>query len=96
MLDNLVEEYKKTHPTSQKLHERAVELFAANGATHCERILDPFKPYITHAKGSRMWDIDGNEYIDYATGHGALILGADHVLTWQSSPLREVSIGLML
>ena len=52
MLDNLVEEYKRTHPTSQKLHERAVKVFSAYGATHCERsIFDPFKPYITHVKG---------------------------------------------
>lgn len=76
--DNLTEEYKKTHPGSQKLHERAVGLFAADGATHMGRICDPFRPYITHAKGSRKWDVDGNEYIDYVMGHGALILGHCH------------------
>ena len=75
---NLVEEYKRTHPGSQKLHEQAVKIFAANGATHINRVLDPFRPYITHAKGSRKWDVDGNEYIDYVMGHGALILGHGH------------------
>ena len=25
--------------------------------------------------GCRMWDVDGNEYIDYRTGHGSMILG---------------------
>lgn len=74
-VDKIVEEYIRTHPGSQKLHERAVKVFAANGATHSGRILDPFGPYITRAKGSRKWDIDGNEYIDYSMGHGALILG---------------------
>lgn len=76
--DSLVEEYKRTHLGSQKLHERAVKIFPANGATHVERILDPFRPYITQAKGSRIWDVDGNEYIDYVMGHGALILGHSH------------------
>ena len=76
--ESLVEEYKRTHPTSQKLHERAVEVFTANGATHGSRILDPFKPYVTHAKGTRKWDVDGNEYIDYIVGHGSLILGHSH------------------
>jgi len=76
--ENLVEEYKKTHPGSQRLHERAVKVFAANGATHMGRVLDPFRPYITHAQGSRKWDVDGNEYIDYVMGHGALILGHSH------------------
>ncbi len=77
MLD-IVEEYKRTHPTSQKLHERAVKVFAANGATHLTRILDPFRPYITHANGSRKWDVDDKEYIDYVMGHGSLILGHSH------------------
>jgi len=76
--EKLVEEYKKTHPGSQKLHERAVNVLAANGATHVARIFDPFRPYITHAKGSRKWDVDGNEYIDYVMGHGSLILGHSH------------------
>jgi glutamate-1-semialdehyde 2,1-aminomutase len=76
--DNLVREYKRTHEESQKLHDRARKSFAADGATHFVRILEPFRPYITHAKGSRKWDVDGNEYIDYIMGHGALILGHSH------------------
>jgi len=76
--ENLIKEYKRTHLGSQKLHERAVKIFAANGATHESRILNPFRPYITHAKGSRKWDVDGNEYIDFVMGHGALILGHSH------------------
>jgi glutamate-1-semialdehyde 2,1-aminomutase len=75
---NMAGEYIKTHKRSQGLHERAEKLFAANGATHIRRILDPFRPYITHAKGSKKWDVDGNEYIDYVLGHGALILGHSH------------------
>ncbi len=31
--------------------------------------------YIDHGKGSRVWDIDGNEYIDYRLGYGPIILG---------------------
>jgi glutamate-1-semialdehyde 2,1-aminomutase len=32
----------------------------------------------SHGKGSRLWDVDGNEYIDYVGGAGALILGHTH------------------
>ncbi len=74
----LIEEYVRAHPGSQKLHDRAVKHFTANGATHFARIIDPFRPYFTRAKGSRKWDVDGNEYIDYIMGHGALILGHSH------------------
>ena len=31
--------------------------------------------YVDHGKGARMWDIDGNEYIDYRLGYGPIILG---------------------
>ena len=69
---------KRSHPGSEGLHRRAIEVFVGNGATHVGRILDPFRPYITHAKGSRKWDVDGNEYIGYVMGHGAPILGHSH------------------
>ena len=75
---NIVDEYIKTHPGSQKLHERAMRIFAANGATHAARVLDPFRPYVVRAQGTRKWDVDGNEYIDFVMGHGALVLGHAH------------------
>jgi glutamate-1-semialdehyde 2,1-aminomutase len=31
--------------------------------------------YVDHAKGGRIWDIDGNAYIDYRLGYGPAILG---------------------
>jgi glutamate-1-semialdehyde 2,1-aminomutase len=31
--------------------------------------------YIERAKGARLWDIDGNEYVDYRLGYGPAILG---------------------
>jgi glutamate-1-semialdehyde 2,1-aminomutase len=37
--------------------------------------------YAARAKGARFWDIDGNEYIDWVSGIGAIILGyADPVV----------------
>ena len=32
----------------------------------------------SHGQGSRIWDVDGREYIDYVGGAGALILGHSH------------------
>ena len=39
----------------------------------------------SHGEGSRMWDVDGNEYIDYVGGAGALILGHSHPGVVQAS-----------
>jgi glutamate-1-semialdehyde 2,1-aminomutase len=41
-------------------------------------LADDIRLVYSHGKGSRMWDVDGNEYIDYVGGAGALILGHSH------------------
>ena len=89
----LIEEYIGTHQGSQRLHERGVKHFAADGATHFARILEPFRPYITHAKGSRKWDVDGHEYIDYIMGYGALLLGHSHPAVFEAV-LQQIARGV--
>jgi glutamate-1-semialdehyde 2,1-aminomutase len=34
--------------------------------------------FIERAKGSHIWDVDGNEYIDYVCSWGPMILGHAH------------------
>jgi len=90
---NIVDEYRKKHPGSVKLHERALALFAANGATHSARVFAPFRPYITHAKGSKKWDVDGNEYIDFTMCHGALLLGHSHPEVVKAANMMALRLG---
>ena len=71
------ERYHQLHPTSLKLYQRAQELFP-DGVTHDTRWVTPFPIYATHGMGPRKWDVDGNEYVDYVMGHGALLLGHSH------------------
>jgi glutamate-1-semialdehyde 2,1-aminomutase len=69
--------YADKTPRSQALHQRAKAVLP-NGVTHVGRYLEPHPVYIERAAGSRKWDVDGNEYVDYFGGHGALILGHNH------------------
>ncbi len=71
------QEFISKHPGSQSYYKRAVEAIP-RGVTHDVRYMKPFPLYVNRAAGSRKWDIDGNEIIDYAMGHGALILGHSH------------------
>ncbi len=71
------ERYENSFPTSQELCRKALDLFP-NGVTHDNRFLKPFPIYVDHALGCKKWDEDGNEYIDYFGGHGALLLGHGH------------------
>ncbi|HXX36763.1 MAG TPA: aminotransferase class III-fold pyridoxal phosphate-dependent enzyme [bacterium] len=73
----LMQAYVETHPRSRKAFLRATEVLPG-GLTHDTRALVPFLPYIERAQGARKWDLDGHEYVDYAMGHGALILGHAH------------------
>jgi glutamate-1-semialdehyde 2,1-aminomutase len=74
---SLDEQFTQTHPRSRALYDKACEIFPS-GVTHDNRFLRPFPLYVTHAQGSRKWDVDGHEYIDYWMGHGALLLGHNH------------------
>jgi glutamate-1-semialdehyde 2,1-aminomutase len=69
--------YADKTPASRAIHQRAKALLP-DGITHVGRYLDPHPIYVERAAGSRKWDVDGNEYVDYLGGHGALILGHNH------------------
>ncbi|MBI4320626.1 MAG: aspartate aminotransferase family protein [Chloroflexi bacterium] len=69
--------YAASRPGSARLFKQALNLFPS-GVTHDVRAGLPVPLYITRASGSRKWDVDGNEYVDYWMGHGALLLGHSH------------------
>lgn len=53
-------------------------------------------PFISHASGSRIYDIDGNEYIDYVGSWGPMIVGHAHprvVKALQQAAERGTSYG---
>jgi len=70
----IVAAYREKTPKSAALAERAQNIFPS-GITHDTRKISPYGVYIERAQGSRKWDVDGHEYVDYRGGHGALILG---------------------
>jgi glutamate-1-semialdehyde 2,1-aminomutase len=70
----ILDRYVELHPASARLYARARSVFP-DGVTHDMRHATPFPVYVTHANGSRKWDVDGNEIVDYVMGHGALLLG---------------------
>ncbi len=76
-MPTILEKYIAKHPGSAERYAEATGIFPS-GVTHDNRYAEPFPLYITHGLGPRKWDVDGNEYIDYVSGHGALILGHSH------------------
>ncbi|GHD58126.1 aspartate aminotransferase family protein [Thalassobaculum fulvum] len=69
--------FRERTPGSAELAAEARTLFPS-GITHDARHLKPYGIYVERAAGPRKWDVDGNEYVDYFGGHGALLLGHAH------------------
>ena len=71
---NLIEKYLSKTKRSKELFERAKNYFPG-GINHNARFYKPYPIFANKAKGSRIYDVDGNEYIDFWMGHTALIFG---------------------
>ena len=44
-----------------------------------------YPTYLSHGKGSHIFDVDNNEYIDFVLGLGPIILGYDYPASQQSN-----------
>lgn len=91
-IEEVKQNYIDHHPGSQSLYERAASCFAS-GVTHDSRYVEPFPVYMTKAKGSKKWDVDGNQYVDYVMGHGSLLFGYCHDAV-QSAFEQQVNHGV--
>ena len=62
---------------SEQLFEKAKTLFpgGVNSPVRAFGSVGGTPRFITKGKGSRVWDADGNEYIDFCASWGPLILG---------------------
>src|SRR5229473_6366931 len=73
----IVAAYRERTRRSERLAAEAIDILPS-GITHDARYIRPYGIYVERAKGPRKWDVDGNEYVDYFGGHGALLLGHNH------------------
>lgn len=73
----VLKEFRRRTPTSARLAAEARRVLPS-GVTHDSRYIEPYPIYVARAAGPRKWDVDGNEYVDYTGGHGALLFGHNH------------------
>ena len=69
-----VEEYEKKNPRSRALYERARKSLPG-GNTRSSVFFEPFPPYLVRGDGCRIWDVDGNERVDFLNNYSSLIHG---------------------
>src|SRR5512132_3278542 len=69
--------FLERQPRSRDLLERAGRSLAG-GVTSSWQISRPQAVWISHGLGSRVWDADGNEYVDLHGGYGVMAVGHAH------------------
>jgi glutamate-1-semialdehyde 2,1-aminomutase len=60
---------------SKELYTRAQRSIAGGINSGIRKMEAPVPLYFDHGRGCRLWDVDGNEFIDFQTGQGALLYG---------------------
>jgi glutamate-1-semialdehyde 2,1-aminomutase len=66
--------YRLKTPLSENLFKRAKEVMPG-GISHNIHFFPPYPFFIKKTKGSKIWDVDGNEYVDLWMGNYTHILG---------------------
>jgi glutamate-1-semialdehyde 2,1-aminomutase len=66
--------YRQKTPLSENLFKRSKEVIPG-GVSHNIHYFPPYPFYLKKAKGSKIWDVDENEYVDLWMGHYTHILG---------------------
>jgi len=74
------------HSRSEALFERARQLIpgGVNSPVRAFRSVGGNPPFIARGEGSHIFDVDGNEYIDYVGSWGPLLLGHRHPAVLQA------------
>ncbi|MBF0753513.1 glutamate-1-semialdehyde-2,1-aminomutase [Jeotgalicoccus nanhaiensis] len=83
---------------SKELYDEAVKVMpgGVNSPARAFKSVGDHPLFIDHAKGARLYDVDGNEFIDYSLSFGPLILGhADDkvVKSVQDAAVKGTSFG---
>ena len=73
------ERFRAKRQRSDQLWKQAKQ-FIPRGVASSFQDAAPQPVFIDHGKGSRVWDVDGNEYVDFHNGFGVMAVGHAHPL----------------
>ena len=69
--------YVGKRPESQRLYQQA-QSFMPGGDTRSVTYYPPFPSFMDHGKECRLYDVDGNEYLDFGNNQTSLVHGHAH------------------
>jgi glutamate-1-semialdehyde 2,1-aminomutase len=71
------ERFRNARPRSHELWNKARDVLP-RGVPSSFQDAAPQPVFADHGKGSRVWDVDGNEYVDFHNGFGVMVVGHAH------------------
>ena len=81
LIDRLIADEEATlepkHRASIEYRDVAAR-HVAGGVASSWQASPPHAIFIDRGAGSHIWDLDGNEYVDYHLGYGAMVIGHAH------------------
>lgn len=74
----MIDDTVRCYQTSKALYERACRVLAGGVSSEFRKAAHPHPMFYSHGYGSRIVDVDGNEFLDFTLSQGPLILGHSH------------------
>jgi glutamate-1-semialdehyde 2,1-aminomutase len=68
----------RSYEKSKALYARSQRVLAGGVSSEFRRFSHPHPLFYARGAGSRLWDVDGNEYLDFTLSQGPLVLGHSH------------------
>ena len=84
----------RKHAKSLSYRETA-KVHLPGGVSSSWQSWPPHPIYVDRGEGSHVWDIDGNEYVDFHNGYGVMVMGHAHPKIVEAVQKR-VALGLSL
>jgi glutamate-1-semialdehyde 2,1-aminomutase len=79
LIEREEERFRATRKRSDELWREARKV-SPRGVPSSFQDAAPQPIFVDHGKGSRVWDVDGNEYVDFHNGFGVMVVGHAHPL----------------
>lgn len=72
-----VDSFERQHQRSKDLRDQA-RRFSPGGVPSSFQDVEPHPIFVDRGSGSRIWDVDGTEYVDFHNGFGVMVVGHAH------------------
>lgn len=107
-MEKYIEDFCSSHQKSKVMYEKAKQRLPLGVASNI-RAYAPYPMFIDRSSGSKVWDIDGNEYIDCQLAYGPVMVGhnnpilskatkaqIDNGVTWAMPHEKEAMVAELL